>query len=155
MRPALPAVVIVLLCLFAGLFLYTSRQRDHYQSQAESYLRESLAAISDWQAKPLTERLAPEARAAVTSEQLQTLLAHYRPLGQLQRIDAIEFTRLASALSILSEPPRLGYQIHAIYEGGEADIAITLLAHDSGLQIYNFNLASPALEQKPQGTPAP
>lgn len=148
-RPVLPAVVIVLLCLSAGLFLYSSHQRDHYQSQAESYLRESLAAISSWQAKPMIDRLAPEARGVVTSGQLQTLLAHYRPMGKLQRIDSIEFARLASVLSILSETPRLSYQVHAVYEGGEADIAITLLARDSGLQIYNFNLASPELIQQP------
>lgn len=139
MRP-LHGITLALLALFAAAYGYSEQQREHYQQTLQPHIEPILAEISDWRAESLSRRLSPEARAATSEAQLSQLLNQYRPLGRLQTIEQLEFSRLSSLMSLIG-PTRISYQGVVNYQAGAADITLTVLERDGKFSIYNLNLS--------------
>ena len=135
----LQLVILVLLGIFFGLYLYTGEQRDFYNADARPAAERMIKDISQWQIDTLTQHLSTQARATLDDQQLQKLLAHYRQFGDLIEIQVLEFSRLASALSLLGKP-RISYQGEARYSQTNTRITITLIVENGHYRIYNFSI---------------
>lgn len=138
----LRTVSLVLLVIFAGLYFYTYRQQTFYDQSALPAVERIVREISQWQKQPLIDNLSDEARQTLTDEQLDQLLNHYRKFGELKSIGELQFSKLASALSLFGAR-RINYQGTAIYSGGPADINITVVPYGNDYRIYNFALSAP------------
>ncbi len=139
--------IIICLLIFGGLYYHGGEQEQHYRERALPYLEAALGDISQWRAEPLWQHLSAEAQAAVNREQLDNLLVRYRPLGRFQSMDAPQFSRLTSSLSLFSAGTKLGYSFQAHFEHGQALVTTTLSDDGSRLAIYNFNLSQVETEQ--------
>lgn len=146
MRNPLHITVIVMLAL-VSLFYFTSEQRQtDYREASARYLTTVLADISRWQADALKRHLAPEARAAITDEQLAALVDRYRVLGEFEQLGELELQRLSVLSGWFGGPTLLGYSGQARFSGGSAQLSATLkIGAADTLSLYNFNLSSPLL----------
>lgn len=138
----LRAVSLVLLLLFAGIYFYTWRQQQYYDQSARPAIEQMLRSISQWQKQPLLDQLSDEARQTLNDEQLQLLLDHYRQFGELQSVGDLQFSKLASALSLFGSK-RINYQGTAMFANGPADINITVVPYGNSYRIYNLALSAP------------
>lgn len=138
----LRSVSLVLLVIFAALYFYTWRQQQFYDPSARPAIEQILRDISQWQKQPLLDHLSDEARQTLSDEQLEKLLIHYRRFGALKSIGDLEFSKLASALSLFGAK-RINYQGTATFSGGPADINITLVPSGNGYLIYNLAISVP------------
>ncbi|MGK0440874.1 MAG: hypothetical protein ACJA0N_000669 [Pseudohongiellaceae bacterium] len=143
----LRAICFILLLIAGALYLYTGNQKEHYNATAPDEIAHMLQDIDSWQADALSSHLAQEAKKIITPEQLSNVLAFYRPLGRFDKIESLHFSRLASALSLLGKT-YIGYSGHVLYQGGRAELTITLVKEDNRLKISNINMSSQALTQR-------
>ncbi len=123
-----------------GLYFYTNNQKDYYDAQAKPAAQQMIIAISGWQKSALTNHLSEQALQTLNDQQLDKLLTHYRQFGQLQSLQELQFSRLASALSLFGQR-HINYQADAVFSSGSAHINLTLIPHDSGYKIYNFTIS--------------
>ncbi|WP_145999170.1 hypothetical protein [Oceanicoccus sp. KOV_DT_Chl] len=130
---------LVLLILCVGLYFYTGEQQDFYDRHAKPVAENMLQELSQWRREALLKYLSDEARQTLTESQINKLLDHYRQFGQLKSIDDLEFSRLASALSLFGRA-HINYRSDASFSGGRAHINITLTPAPSGYKIYNFSI---------------
>lgn len=130
---------LFLLTLSIGLYFYTDAQQDYYDQYAKPAAETILTDISRWEAAALRQHLSQEATQTLTPSQLEQLLNHYRQFGELQQLNTLEFSRLASALSIFGQP-RINYQTNAQFSNGAAHINLTLTQEPSGYKIYNLTI---------------
>lgn len=137
----LRSVSLVLLAIFAALYFYTWRQQDFYDQNARPAIEQMLKEISQWQKQPLLDHLSDEARQTLNDEQLEKLLQHYRKFGALKTVNELQFSKLASALSLFGAT-RINYQGTATFDSGPADINITVVPHGNSYRIYNLALSS-------------
>lgn len=142
MKP-LHAIIIATLVVVGALYWYSHRQEQHYGPAAERYVRHALIDFGAWQRERIKPRLAPPTLAAINDTQLDALTERYRALGAFKRVDDLQFARLSAALSFFSSTILLSYQGTAVFENGSATFAITLVARDGSLQIYNFSFGNP------------
>lgn len=142
-NPGLMMLSVVLLLIAGALYFQAGQMERRYQDEAERYLRQTLTELSDWRGSTLRGHLSDEARAVVDDASADRLLAEYRGLGALRRLEDIRFSRLSSALSVFSRQRRLGYSATGHYEDGQVDVTVTLLAAPDGLRIYNINFGRP------------
>lgn len=138
----LRTVCLVLLVLFAGLYFYTYRQQSYYDQSARPAIERILGEISQWQKQTLLDHLSEDARQTLNDQQLEQLLAHYRTFGELKSIGDMQFSKLASALSLFGQK-RINYQGTAQFSSGPADINITVVPYGDDYRIYNFALSAP------------
>lgn len=138
----LRSVSLVLLVIFAALYFYTWRQQQFYDQSAMPAIEQMLKEISQWQKQPLLDHLSDEARHTLSDEQLDTLLQHYRKFGELKAVNELQFSKLASALSLFGGT-RINYQGTASFTSGPADINITVVPYGNSYQIYNLALSTP------------
>lgn len=136
-------IIVIILLLVGALYLYAQRQQQRHDANATAYLHSALADIGSWQEAALERQLAPEARAAVSTEQLQALAERYRPLGAFERLDDLQFARLTAALSLFSGNTLLSYSGQARFHNGSAALTTTLIWRDGEFRLYNFNLSTP------------
>ncbi|WP_373082838.1 hypothetical protein [Zhongshania sp.] len=142
-NPLLNTFIIASLVLFGGLYYYSGQVEDHYSENANRYLNATLTSISSWQTADLKAQLASETLAQVSDEQLSKLCAEYTHLGQFQRMDTLQFSRLSGALSLFSEPPKLSYSSNVHFEHGSAIMTATLTLENQRFKLYNLNLGAP------------
>lgn len=133
--------MIGLLICAAGLYHYTGKQAELYQKNLSPTLLFLLEDISQWQRPALRQHLSIEASTVITDQQLDTLIAQYRPLGKLQSADQLEFSRLMSALSLVG-PERVNYAGEVSFANGKADLNITLIKQSNQWYVYNLNLSN-------------
>lgn len=133
--------VLIMLALFAGLYFYTNNQQQYYQATAEPAVKKILLDISSWQAADMRRHLSPQANQTLSQEQLATLLLQYRPLGKLQSVNELFFSRLMSIFSLLGET-RISYTGTATFENGPASLTLTLVEQRDHFLIYNLNLSA-------------
>ncbi|MDX9873947.1 MAG: hypothetical protein RBS88_03480 [Spongiibacteraceae bacterium] len=150
MRSPLHITVIIMLGLVATFFLASERRETAYQEASSRYLAAALQDISRWETSALLRYLAPEARRTVTGQQLETLIARYRVLGEFERLSELELQRLSILSGWFGGPRLLGYRGEARFANGTAHLTATLkVDDDAGLSIYNLNFSSPLLETAP------
>ena len=130
---------LVLLCLFAGLYFYTDEQQSYYDNHAKPAAEQILKDISNWEQATLLANLSPAAQSTLDQQQLDKLLAHYRKFGQLESIDGLEFSKLASALSLFGDA-RINYQSDASFSQGRARVNLTLEHDGNNYKLYNFSI---------------
>ncbi len=133
-------VILFFLMLCIALFIYTDRQQDFYSEQAEPAAEAMIRALSDWEKTTLLQHLSLEAKQTLSDEQLDKLLQHYRQFGQLQSLQPLQFSRMASALSLFGSQ-RIHYEADAIYSNGAAHINLTIIPYGTAYKIYNFSIS--------------
>jgi hypothetical protein len=131
--------ILFLFVLCIGLYFYTDSQKKYYDRTAKPIATELLVAISDWQQDTLVNYLSTETRQAINEEQIGRMILHYQQFGPLNSIDDLQFSRIASALSLVG-PIRINYQSDASYQSGRAHINITLTYNNDQLKIYNLSI---------------
>ncbi len=135
----LRTITLFLLVICIALYFYADNQQDAYDAQVRPVAEQLLFDISDWQQEHLLNHLSPQAKETLTDEQLNKLLAHYRQFGTLESIDDLEFSKLASVLSLLGDT-RINYRSDASFSEGRAHINLTLVPAGNSFQIYNFSI---------------
>ena len=135
----LRAISVVLLLLFAATYFYTDRQEQHHQKTALPAAKSLLSTISVWEKQTLLEHLAGEAKNSLSDQQLEKLMSHYRQFGRFISADNLNFSKLASALSLFG-PHRVNYSGTAAFENGAAHVNITLTENDNSFLIYNISI---------------
>jgi hypothetical protein len=138
-------IVAILLTLVIMLYFYTNREKDYYSKSAEPAVARILTEISGWEKQVLLTHLAPEAKQAVSDEQLDKLMNLYRGFGRFRSIKELNFSRTASAFSIVGEK-RINYSGIANFDAGPVNMNITLLERGGFLLVYNFTLAKATQE---------
>ncbi|MBA3754983.1 MAG: hypothetical protein H0X02_01570 [Nitrosomonas sp.] len=133
-------IVAILLTLVAMLYFYTNREKDYYSKSAEPAVAQILSEISSWKKQALLIHLAPEAKQTVNDEQLEKLMNLYRSFGRFQSIQELDFSRTASAFSLVGEK-RINYSGIANFDTGPVRLNITLIEREGFFLVYNFTLA--------------
>lgn len=133
-------IVAILLTLVAMLYFYTNREKDYYSKSAEPAVAQILTEISSWKKQALLIHLAPEAKQTVNDEQLEKLMNLYRSFGRFQSIQELDFSRTASAFSLVGEK-RINYSGIANFDIGPVRLNITLIERGGFFLVYNFTLA--------------
>ena len=133
-------IVAILLTLVAMLYFYTNREKDYYSKSAEPAVTQILTEISSWKKQALLIHLAPEAKQTVNDEQLEKLMNLYRSFGRFQSIQELDFSRTASAFSLVGEK-RINYSGIANFDTGPVRLNITLVERGGFFLVYNFTLA--------------
>ena len=133
-------IVAILLTLVAMLYFYTNREKDYYSKSAEPAVTQILTEISSWKKQALLIHLAPEAKQTVNDEQLEKLMNLYRSFGRFQSIQELDFSRTASAFSLVGEK-RINYSGIANFDIGPVRLNITLIERGGFFLVYNFTLA--------------
>ncbi len=132
----------ILLIIVGALFYYGGEKEKQFEQSGPQYITSALTAISNWQAETLRAYLAPVAQRTFNEAQLQQLLERYRKLGRFESIKEIQFSRLASILSMGGEKI-ISYSGTAKFSSGDVPFTITLLPVAGGqFQIYNLHLGS-------------
>lgn len=136
-------LLVVLLCVaaYGGLYYHTSQEAERYEDKAIPWLVSTMYDISSWEPADLYDKLAPEAKAAVTQEQLENVLVRYRPLGRFESLEAMEFSRLAAVMSLFSSEQKIGYSGVAQFANARASLTVTLSEKNGRFMLYNINLA--------------
>jgi len=147
MSTQLRAICFVFLLIAGALYFYTGKQADHHNATAPSQIAYMLADIDSWEEADLRKHLSQEAKDVITSEQLANVLAFFRPLGRFQKIEELQFSKLASALSLFGKK-YISYSGFAVFRGGRAEMTITLVQENNRLKISNINMTSPALTKR-------
>ena len=146
MKP-LQAIIAAILVVVGALYWYSGQQQQHYDTDAQKYLRQALTDIGSWQRENVKRHLAPQTLAAIDDAQLDALIERYRGLGAFKRVDDLQFARLTAALSLFNSNTLLSYHGNAIFEHGSASLAVTVIASDGRFQIYNFSFGSPQTKE--------
>lgn len=133
-------IVAGLLTIIIMLYFHSNREKNFYSTSAEPAVTQILADISTWQKESLLRHMAPEAKQAITDQQLDQLLDHYRSFGQFYAIDELDFSRTASAFSLFGEK-RINYSGVADYSTGPVNVNITLVERGGYFLVYNFTLS--------------
>ena len=133
-------IVAAFLTLAIMLFFYTGREKDYYSRSAEPAITQILKEISSWDKSLLLLHLAPETKQVITDEQLENILTDYRQFGRFKSLQELNFSRMASAFSLIGEK-HINYSGKADFEGGEISLNITLVERGGFFLIYNFALS--------------
>ena len=133
-------IVAVLMTAVVMLYIYTDREKDYYKKSAEPAVTQILTEISNWQKETLLKHLAPEAKQIISEEQLEKLLQQYQKLGRFRSVKEINFSRTASAFSLMGEK-RINYSGIANFDNAAANLNITLIERGGFFLMYNFTLA--------------
>lgn len=129
-----------LLVLFCGLYVYTGKQADKYAQTAVPWLEQNMPAITTWKVEETWKRLAPEAKAIIDQRQLDAIINRYELMGIYKGMESPEFSRLASALSVLSGDAKINYSAKTHFSNADAILTITLVQRQGEFMIYNMNL---------------
>lgn len=135
----LRVTIFIFLTLVITLYFYTSREKDYYSKSAEPAIAQILTEISSWEKGALLTHLAPEAKQAVSDEQLDKLMDFYRSFGRFRSIQELNFSRTMSALSLVGEK-RINYSGTANFDAGLVNLNITLVERGGFFLVYNFTL---------------
>lgn len=133
-------IVAAFLTLAIMLFFYTGREKDYYSRSAEPAITQILKEISSWDKSLLLLHLAPETKQVITDEQLENILTDYRQFGRFKSLQELNFSRMASAFSLIGEK-HINYSGKAEFERGEINLNITLVERGGFFLIYNFALS--------------
>ena len=133
-------IVAVLMTAVVMLYIYTDREKDYYKKSAEPAVTQILTEISNWKKETLLKHLAPEAKQIISEEQLEKLLQQYQKLGRFRSVKEINFSRTASAFSLMGEK-RINYSGIANFDKAAANLNITLIERGGFFLMYNFTLA--------------
>ncbi|MFZ1851383.1 MAG: hypothetical protein WAU15_04000 [Nitrosomonas sp.] len=133
-------IVAVLMTAVVMLYIYTDREKDYYKKSAEPAVTQILTEISNWKKETLLKHLAPEAKQIISEEQLEKLLQQYQKLGRFRSVKEINFSRTASAFSLMGEK-RINYSGIANFDNAAANLNITLIERGGFFLMYNFTLA--------------
>lgn len=133
-------IVAVLMTAMVMLYIYTDREKDYYKKSAEPAVTQILTEISNWKKETLLKHLAPEAKQIISEEQLEKLLQQYQKLGRFRSVKEINFSRTASAFSLMGEK-RINYSGIANFDNAAANLNITLIERGGFFLMYNFTLA--------------
>ncbi len=133
-------IIATLLTLAIMLYFYTGREKDFYSRSAEPAVSQILNELSSWEKQALLLHLAPEAKQTITEEHLEKILSLYRGFGRFKSIQELNFSRTASAFSLVGEK-RINYSGIANFDGGLINLNITLVERGGFFLVYNFTLA--------------
>ena len=133
-------IVAVLMTAVVMLYIYTDREKDYYKKSAEPAVTQILTEISNWKKETLLKHLAPEAKQIISEEQLEKLLQQYQKLGRFRSVKELNFSRTASAFSLMGEK-RINYSGIANFDNAAANLNITLIERGGFFLMYNFTLA--------------
>lgn len=137
-------IMVILVTSIMMLYFYTDREKNHYLKASEPAIRQILTEISSWEKQALLIHLTPEAKQAISDEQLDEMIDFYRNFGQFRSIQELIFSRIISALSLIGEK-RINYSGTANFDAGLVNFNITLVERGGIFLIYNFTLTK-ALE---------
>jgi hypothetical protein len=132
-------VVFLLLTAVVMLYFYTSQQKTLYQRTAITAINQILTEISSWEKQALLRNLSPETQKTVNEAQLEELLELYRHFGRYRSINELEFSKTASAFSLIGEK-RINYSGTVNFDAGLVNLNITLVERGGSYLIYNFTL---------------
>lgn len=132
-------IVAILMTSVVMLYVYTDREKDFYKKSAEPAVIQILGEISTWQKQALLKHLAPEAKQSISDDQLDQLLQQYQKLGRFRSIREINFSRTASAFSLIGEK-RINYSGIVNFDNAAANLNITLVERGGFFLVYNFTL---------------
>jgi type II secretory pathway pseudopilin PulG len=143
-----PLQIVIVIALFAVglLYWYSEQQQAHYDVATQRYIQQALNDITTWQRENIKKHLTPAALATIDDKQIDALIERYRTLGALKRVDDLQFARVMAALSFFNPNILLSYHGKAIYENGSTSLAITVIANNGELKIYNFSFGTPQLK---------
>lgn len=144
MKP-LQAIIVAILVVVGALYWYSGQQQQHYDADAQKYLRQALTDIGSWQRENVKKHLALQTLAAIDDAQLDALIERYHGLGAFKRLNDLQFARVTAALSFFSSNILLSYHGDAIFEHGNASLAVTVIANNGSFQIYNFSFGMPQI----------
>jgi hypothetical protein len=133
----------ILLTLAVMLYFYTNRERDYYSKSAEPAVTQILTEVSSWEKQVFLVHLTPEAKQAVTDEQLDKLINFYRSFGRFKSIQELNFSRAVSTFSLVGEK-RINYSGTANFDAGLVNLNITLVERGGFFLVYNLTLARAA-----------
>ncbi|MBL8497203.1 hypothetical protein ABF87_03685 [Nitrosomonas sp. JL21] len=133
-------IVAAFLTFAIMLFFYTGRERDHYSRSAEPAITQILKEISSWDRSVVLLHLAPETKQVINDEQLENILTQYRQFGRFKTIQELNFSRMASAFSLLGEK-HINYSGTADFDAGLISLNITLVERGGFFLVYNFALS--------------
>ena len=134
-------ISLVLLGLCAGLYFYTAEQEAYYDRQVRPVVNDMLMDIGQWQKPALLHHLSPAARNTLSDQQIEQLLQRYRQFGALQSFEPLQFSKLASAFSLLGDS-KINYQTNAQFDQAQGHINITVIAEAGSYKIYNLSINS-------------
>ncbi len=138
-------IVFILLTGFVAIFFHTGRQKDHYEASAPKAIAQILTEISSWEKPVLLRHLAAEAKQTINDEQLAQLFKLYKGFGQFRSIEELDFSRTASALSLVGEK-RINYSGTAHFDAGLVNVNMTLVERGGYFKVYNFALTKASAE---------
>ena len=133
-------IVAAFLSLAIMLFFYTGREKDFYSRSAEPAITQILKDISSWDKSVLLRHLAPETKQVINDEQLENILAQYRQFGRFKTVQELNFSRMASAFSLIGEK-HINYSGTADFDVGLISLNITLVERGGFFLVYNFALS--------------
>ena len=119
-------IIAILVTAMAMLYFHTGREKDFYDKSAQPAITQILSEISNWQKDTLLIHLAPEAK-------------QYKKLGRFRSIQEINFSRTASAFSLIGEK-RINYSGIANFDNAAANLNMTLVERGGFFLVYNFTL---------------
>ena len=132
-------IIAILVTAMAMLYFHTGREKDFYDKSAQPAITQILSEISNWQKDTLLIHLAPEAKQNILDEQLDKLMEQYKKLGRFRSIQEINFSRTASAFSLIGEK-RINYSGIANFDNAAANLNMTLVERGGFFLVYNFTL---------------
>jgi hypothetical protein len=137
-------LLVILVIVGTGLSMwYKSYQ---YEDTAVPYLTATIPELSKWDAERIKKLVAPEILEETTPEQFNKIIKHLSALGILVTMGEPRIAKVyQNATNKSGEQTLVKYHIDAVYENGNAVIAITLLDLDDSFQVYKLHIDSMAL----------
>lgn len=130
------------LLFIAWCFFHSYQQEISVKTTAIPFLNSAMQNIANWHADTLQQHLSTEAQSNISQTQIEQFITQHQPLGKLQSLDNIEFSRLTSVLSVFSSEGKIGYSARAYFDNGSAIVTVTLIQRRGSYTLYNFNLGN-------------
>ena len=138
--------LLVIICLFVILAVWTSFKASGYKETAMPYLTPALTEISKWDAQTLKSYMTPTSIEGVADDDLSKIIRAFSKLGDLKKLGEYQFINVSTkAVTGDGSGTFVTYKIPASFENGEAQITVTLKEEGESFSIYHFNINSMAM----------
>lgn len=142
----LAAWLVVILGVIGGSALYDRYKTSEYDASAETYIKDVIPAISQWDPAATKALMASEVAETISAEQFAQTMNLFSRLGSLQSMNEPQFIDVHNGTQgALGELTIVEYDVDAEYANGDATINLKLLFREDLFEIYNFNIRSETL----------